>query len=185
MIYLRLFLEFLKVGCFTFGGSYGAVPIIRDAVIGNAWLTEERLAYFIAVSESTPGPIMINMATYIGASQAGILGALCATLGVVIPSFLVILLISSLLKRYMQKPLVRSALDGIRPAVVGMICATGGFMLFESVLGGVKKIAFSWQAAVISGVLIAVYVIYAKIRKKSISSIVLIGMSAVLGIILY
>ena len=102
MIYLRLFWECLKVGCFTFGGAYGAIPILRDAVMRNAWLTEERLTYFIAVSESTPGPIMINMATYIGSSQGGFLGALLATLGVVLPSFVIILLISALLKRYMQ-----------------------------------------------------------------------------------
>ena len=185
MIYLRLFWEFLKVGCFTFGGAYGAIPIIRDTVMRNAWLTEERLTYFIAVSESTPGPIMINMATYIGSSQGGFIGALLATLGVVLPSFVIILLISALLKRYMQKPLVRHALDGIRPAVVGIICATGLFMLFEAVLGSIGDIAFSWQAAATAGILVAVWAIYAAIRKKHISSIALIGISALLGILFY
>ena len=93
MIYLDLFLGFLKVGCFAFGGAYGAIPLIRDVVMSYGWLNEEMLTYMIAVSESTPGPIMVNLATYIGSSQAGILGAVVATLAVVLPSFLIILLI--------------------------------------------------------------------------------------------
>ena len=86
MIYLQLFLGFLKVGCFAFGGAYGAIPLIRDVVISYGWLSDEMLTYMIAVSESTPGPIMVNLATYIGSNQAGILGAVIATLAVVLPS---------------------------------------------------------------------------------------------------
>ena len=85
MIYFSLFFAFLKVGCFSFGGAYGAIPLIRDMVLSHGWIDEERLTYMIAVSESTPGPIMVNMATYIGSTKAGILGALVATLGVVLP----------------------------------------------------------------------------------------------------
>ena len=90
MIYLDLFLGFLKVGCFAFGGAYGAIPLIRDVVLSHAWLNDEALAYMIAVSESTPGPIMINLATYVGSNEAGFFGALAATVAVVLPSFLVI-----------------------------------------------------------------------------------------------
>ena len=98
MIYLKLFWDFFRVSCFTFGGAYGAIPLIRDMVLGNGWLTDERLAYMIAVSESTPGPIMVNLASYIGSSQAGFPGAAAATLAVVLPSFLIILLVTAVLK---------------------------------------------------------------------------------------
>ena len=93
MIYLDLFLGFLKVGCFAFGGAYGAIPLIRDVVLSYGWLDDEMLTYMIAVSESTPGPIMVILATYIGSSQAGFVGAVLATLAVVMPSFLIILFI--------------------------------------------------------------------------------------------
>ena len=98
MILLDLLLGFLKVGCFAFGGAYGAIPLIRDVVLSYGWLSEDMLAYMIAVSESTPGPIMVNLATYIGSSQAGLAGALIATLAVVLPSFLIILLVTAILK---------------------------------------------------------------------------------------
>ena len=93
MIYWDLFLGFLKVGCFTFGGAYSAIPLIRDVVRSYGWLSDETLTYMIAVSESTPGPIIVNLATYVGNSQAGFWGAVLATLAVVLPSFFVILLI--------------------------------------------------------------------------------------------
>ena len=85
MIYLELFMAFLEIGMFSFGGAYGAIPLIRDVVLAHGWLEDEALTYMIAISESTPGPIMVNMATYIGSSQGGILGAFLATLGVVLP----------------------------------------------------------------------------------------------------
>ena len=93
MIYLKLFWDFFKVSCFTFGGAYGAIPLIRDMVLGNGWIAEDQLAYMIAVSESTPGPIMVNLATYIGNTQAGFWGSLIATIAVVLPAYLVILLV--------------------------------------------------------------------------------------------
>ena len=95
MIYLELFLGFLEVGCFSFGGAYGAIPLIRDVVLSYGWLSEEMLTYMIAVSESTPGPIMVNLATYVGSSQAGLLGSLAATIAVVLPAFVIILLITA------------------------------------------------------------------------------------------
>ena len=103
MIYLKLFWDFFRVSCFTFGGAYGAIPLIRDMVMGNGWISEDRFAYMIAVSESTPGPIMVNMATYIGSDQAGFLGALIATVGVVLPAYLVVLLIVTVLQNLMKK----------------------------------------------------------------------------------
>ena len=117
MIYLKLFWDFFQVSCFTFGGAYGAIPLIRDMVMGNGWITEERFAYMIAVSESTPGPIMVNMATYVGSDQAGFWGSLAATVGVVLPAYLVILLIVSIMKNAIKNRYVQAVLRGLKPCV--------------------------------------------------------------------
>ena len=93
MIYAELFWNFLMIGALSFGGGYGMISLVRETVLGHGWLTEGEFLSFIAVSESTPGPLAINMATFIGSSQGGFWGALCATLGVVLPSFVIILLI--------------------------------------------------------------------------------------------
>ena len=108
MILLELFFGFLKVGCFAFGGAYGAIPLIRDVVLSDGWLDDEMLTYMIAVSESTPGPIMVNLATYVGSSQAGFFGSLVATLAVVLPSFIIILLVTALLKAVLKNPYVQA-----------------------------------------------------------------------------
>ena len=150
MIYLELFLGFLKVGCFTFGGGYGAVALIRDVVLSNGWLSEDMVTYMIAVSESTPGPIMVNMATYIGSDQAGFWGSLVATVGVVLPAYLVILLIICILKNIITNRYVQAVLRGLKPCVVGIVCATGLYMVIRNLLpaGGVS---FDIPAAVITG----------------------------------
>ena len=96
MIYLKLFLTFLEIGAFSFGGGYGMIAVIKESVVQNGWLTESEFLNFVAVSESTPGPLAVNMATFVGSSQAGFLGALLSTIGVILPSFLIILLIVSL-----------------------------------------------------------------------------------------
>ena len=99
---ITLFLTFLKIGLFTFGGGYAMIPLITESVLANGWLTEAELLDFIAVAESTPGPVAINMATFIGASQGGFFGAVLATLGVVLPSFIIILIIAAVVKGLMQ-----------------------------------------------------------------------------------
>ena len=121
MILLKLFWDFFKVSCFTFGGAYGAIPLIRDMVMQNGWLTDERLSYMIAISESTPGPIMVNMATYIGNDQAGFWGSLIATCAVVLPAYLVIMLVMGILKHTIQKPGVQAVLRGLKPCVIGIV----------------------------------------------------------------
>ena len=98
MIYLELILGFLEVGCFSFGGAYSAIPLIRDVVLSYSWLSDETMTYMIAVAESTPGPIMVNLATFVGNAQGGLLGAILATTAVVLPSFFAILLIMNLLR---------------------------------------------------------------------------------------
>ena len=184
MTYLDLFLGFLKVGCFAFGGGYGAVPLIRDVVLSYGWLTEEEISYMIAISESTPGPIMVNMATYVGSSQGGILGAALATLAVVMPSFFIIILVACVPKNLLKNVYVQVILQGMRPCVAGIILATGSYMLLSCLnIGG--QLAVSWQPLLIAAALFAFLPLYNKLRKKKLSPIWLIVLSAVLGILVY
>lgn len=128
MILLNLWIGFLRVGCFSFGGAYGAIPLIRDVVLSYGWLTDEEFTYMIAVSESTPGPIMVNLATYVGSSQAGLLGAALATLAVVLPSFIAILLVTSVLRDILENKYARAILGGLKPCMIGIVLATGIYL---------------------------------------------------------
>ena len=124
MIYLELFLTFFKIGAFTFGGGYAMLPLIQSETIAAGWIDGERLLNFVAVAESTPGPFAINIATYIGAETGGVLGALCATLGVVLPSFIIILIVAKCYMAFRRSRVVEGIMTGLRPTVVGLIgCA--------------------------------------------------------------
>lgn len=188
MIYLKLFLEFLKIGAFSFGGGYGMISLIRDTVISNGWLTENQLMNFIAVSESTPGPLAVNMATFVGSSQGGILGALSATFGVVLPSFIIILVISLILKNLLKYRAVQSFLDGIRPCIAAMILSAGIIMLLSALfnfssLG--SKITPDLKAIIIFALIALTALIFKKIKKQAVSPVLLILISAGLGILFY
>ena len=185
MICFDLFLGFLKVGCFAFGGAYGAIPLIRDVVMSYGWLNDEMLTYMIAVSESTPGPIMVNLATYIGSSQAGILGAAIATLAVVLPSFLIILLVTALLKTALKNKYVQAILRGLKPCMVGIVLATGIYMVFNNCFGKISDITFHLTSIIITVLLFASMAGYKHFKKKKLSPISLIILSAVLGIIVF
>ena len=187
-ILLDLFVTFFKLGLFTFGGGYAMIPLLTDEVISHGWLAQQEIMNFIAVAESTPGPIAINMATFIGASQGGILGAMLATIGVVLPSFIIILLIASVVTGLMKFAGVKAFLSGVRPVVIGLILATGVGMFITVMLGlehiGQKAI-FNWKALVIFAIIFVTNLVYKKIRKKAPSPILLILLSAVLGMIFY
>ena len=185
MIYLDLFLGFLKVGCFAFGGAYGAIPLIRDVVMSYGWLNDEMLTYMIAVSESTPGPIMVNLATYIGSSQAGFLGASIATLAVVLPSFLIILLATALLKTALKNKYVQAILRGLKPCVIGIVLATGIYMVLKNCFVTISDVTVNLNAVIITALLIASMVGYKHLKKEKLSPISLIILSAVLGIIVF
>ena len=185
MIYLELLVGFLKVGCFAFGGAYGAIPLIRDIVMSYGWLSDEMLTYMIAVSESTPGPIMVNLATYVGSSQAGLLGAVIATLAVVLPSFLIILLVTALLKTVLKNKYVQAILRGLKPCVIGIVLATGIFMMLSNCFGQGSSLAINLQAIIITVLLAAAMFAYKHFKKKKLSPIALIIISASLGIIIY
>lgn len=185
MICLDLFLGFLKVGCFAFGGAYGAIPLIRDVVMSYGWLNDEMLTYMIAVSESTPGPIMVNLATYIGSSQAGFLGASIATLAVVLPSFLIILLVTALLKTALKNKYVQAILRGLKPCVIGIVLATGIYMVLNNCFGTIFDVSVNLKVMIITALLIVAMVGYKRLKKKKLSPISLILLSAVLGIIVF
>ena len=185
MIYLDLLLGFLKVGCFAFGGAYGAIPLIRDVVLSYGWLSDETLTYMIAVSESTPGPIMVNLATYIGNSQAGFWGAVIATLAVVLPSFLIILLVTALLTTVLKNKYVQAILRGLKPCVIGIVLATGLYMVFSNCFGKVGAFALQWEALLITSLLLLAMLIYKRTKKQKLSPILLIILSAVLGAMIY
>ncbi len=123
MIFLTLFYTFFKIGLFTFGGGYAMLPLIQAEVVKNGWLSMEQLVDFVAVSESTPGPFAINIATYVGTETGGLPGALCATFGVVLPSFVIILIVAKCYLRFKNSRAVSGVLYGLRPAVVGLIAA--------------------------------------------------------------
>ena len=185
MILLDLIWGFFRVGLFTFGGGYAAIPLIRDIVLSYGWLGEEELTYMIAVCESTPGPIMVNLATYIGSTQAGILGSALATLAVVTPSFVIILLISSLLKNLLKNRYVQAAMDGLKPCVVGIILATGLYMVVSNCFGTLGAPAVDWKAILLTAVLATAMLLWKKLKKKKMSPILLIMLSALLGILVY
>lgn len=188
MIYLDLFLKFLTIGCFSFGGGYGMISLVRETVVKNGWLTGKEFMDFIAISESTPGPLAVNMATFVGSSQGGIIGALCATLGVILPSFIIILLISAILKNFMNNHSVAAFLSGVRPCVVAMIIATAVSMALSTLFGftDIKSaIAPDYRAVIAFALLIAVHFAHKKFKKASPSPIAMIVISAVLGIVLW
>ena len=182
MILWELFIGFLKVGTFTFGGGYAAIPIIRELVLSNGWLSEETLTRMIAISESTPGPIMVNMATYVGSSEAGLPGALIATVAVVLPSFFIILAVMVLLKTVLKNRYVQAVLQGVKPCIVGIILATGGFMVFSNCINAGQLHAMD---AVITASLALILFGSGKLLKKKFSPIAFIVLSACIGIIAY
>ncbi len=187
-IYLKLFLTFLKIGAVSFGGGYGMISLIREDCLAFGWLTEGELLNFIAVAESTPGPIAVNMATFVGSSQGGILGAFLATLGVVLPSFLIILLIASVFTRLLKFAAVRAVLRSIRPSIIALILGAALTMLL-SIGFGVRSIQDSiapdWRSLVILSVVALISLTYSKCKGKSLSPILLIVISGALGVVLY
>lgn len=188
-ILLELFLAFFKIGLFTFGGGYAMISLVMETCVAKEWLTEEEVLNFIAICESTPGPIAINMATFVGSSQGGILGSICATIGVVLPSFIIILIIAIVLHNLLKIKAVTSFIDGIKPTIVGLITATF-ITLFLSTIFGISSIkesqfVFNYQGLIIFAVVVLTSIAYKKIVKKVISPILLILLSGALGILFY
>lgn len=125
MTYLKLFLTFLKIGAFSFGGGYGVIPLIKTELVETGVISEKAFTDFIAISESTPGPFAVNIATFVGSETAGFLGAALATIGVVLPALLIMLYASFALKKLSGYKYFKAITEGVQPFVTGLILATG------------------------------------------------------------
>ena len=176
MILLELFLTFFKIGLFTFGGGYAMLPLIQEEVLAHGWMGMDEIINFIAVSESTPGPFAVNMSTYVGRLTAGIPGAVCATLGVALPSFLVILIVAKIYDSFRKSRLVEGTMAGLRPAVIGLI---GAALLSLGKEVFVSASQISAAAVCVSVIIFAVMAVMAFVRKHP---ILIIALSAVIGI---
>ena len=185
MILLELLIGFLRIGLFSFGGAYAAIPLIREVVLSYGWMTDEKLSYMIAVSESTPGPIIVNMATYIGSAQAGVPGAAIATGAVVLPAFLIVLLLTALFKKAVQNETVQTALGGMKASMVGVVLATGTYMILTNCVGSLQSFSADVAAVVMTAVLAAIYFGPRKVRKHGLSPIVLICLAGAAGVAVY
>lgn len=184
MIYLKLFVAFLEVGLFSFGGGYVSIPLIREIVLSYGWMDDEMITHMIAVSESTPGPLMVNMATYVGSSQGGILGALIATLAVVLPAFLIIVLVMAILRRFISNRYFQAILSGMKPCIIGIIMAMGIYLMVQNCFGSYFS-GIDIMAVIMAILLGAVYWGSRKIKKNGISPILLIIISAGAGVLCY
>ena len=194
MLFLRLFLEFFKTGLFAIGGGMATIPFLYEMSDKTGWFTHADLANMIAVSESTPGPIGVNMATYVGyitgmnagGTALAFLGALTATIGLITPSVIVIMLVAAVLKKFSENHYVNSAFYGLRPASTALIAAAGITVVITNLLpinDIIEKgvLAVNWQGLILAA---ALWVLMNKIKfTKKLHPIVFIGISAAVGII--
>ena len=184
MILLRLYFEYFKTGLFAVGGGLATIPFLRDMGARTGWFTDETLTTLIAVSESTPGPIGVNMATYVGYEIGGIPGVLAASLGLITPCVLVILIISGFLQKFRQSRAVNAAFSGLRPASTALI-AVSGLNVALSVLvrvGGVMEHTFSihWPSMAVAGI---IFLCMQHKGLKKLHPVVFIAAAAVVGIV--
>lgn len=180
---LILFWTFFKIGLFTIGGGYAMIPMIESEVIGKGWLTETELINFLAISESTPGPFAINMATFVGVSQLGVLGGIVTTLGVITPSIIIIIAIFKIYEKFITNKYVIAVMNGIKAVVCGMIFLIALELIFKEIFKARvdTHFVFDYKALIIIVILTSLKLIF----KKKINPISLILISAGLGIIAY
>ena len=169
-ILLDLFLTFFKIGIVSFGGGYAMIPLITDEC--SKWLAHEQILNFIAVSESTPGPIAINMATFIGASQGGFLGAVLATLGVVLPSFIIVLLLCKVYEKWKEHYMFKGVMSGLKPATLGLI-GTAALSL------ATPENFIDWKSFVIC------IVAFVALYFKKVGPFSIIALGALVGLLIY
>ena len=180
MALIELFLAFLKIGAFTFGGGYAMIAMIQAEAERHGWLTQEELVDFLALSESTPGPLAVNMATFIGIRTGGIPGAVIATLGIVLPSFLIILIIAKCFEKYKKSKAVGGIMSGLKPAVVGMIGAA--FISVARTVFFPLGISVSSFSSASFWVFLGLFAVTAVLAFKKVHPIKIILLSALIGI---
>ncbi|MDX9692167.1 MAG: chromate transporter [Acholeplasmataceae bacterium] len=184
---LTLFWIFFKIGLFTFGGGYAMIPLMKSEIVGGGYIEIEMLYDFIGISESTPGPFAINMATFIGMNQHGLIGAFVTTLGVALPSFIIILLIASLGSKFLDSKGVKRAFLGLKPAVIGLILAVSIGLFIHALFPNIDLDTLSFDLSLFNwyGFAILSIIIFLSFIHKKISPIQIILVSAVLGMIIY
>jgi len=188
MILLQLFLSFFKIGTFAFGGGYGMISFMIDECISHEWLTYDEILNFIAVAESMPGPIAVDLATFIGSSQGGFWGALISVFAVILTSFLLMLIIAKFLKNFLNYPIIRKILNIIQPVVIGIILATAVNFILNEIFGITSinsSLLFNWKGLIILLLLSVLSILYKNLRKKQISPILLIIFSGILGFLFF
>ncbi len=182
MIFLQLFYTFFKIGLFTFGGGYAMIPLIQSEMEAWGWIGEKELMNFIAVSESTPGPFAINIATYVGSEMGGALGSVCATLGVVLPSFIIILIVAKFYLKFKANRYIAGAMTGLRPCAIALIMSAVVSMATEVFFPeGFDPSVFATYEFITSAVIFGIMLTLILCIKK-IHPILLICLSAALGI---
>ena len=181
MIYLELLWTFFKIGAFTFGGGYVMVPLIQAEVAAHGWMDATSLVNFIAVSESTPGPLAVNVATYVGAEVGGLLGAICATFGVVFPAFAIILIVAKCYEAFKASKVVKGCMSGLKPAVVGLI-GTAVISIGRTVFFS-KGLDITFFTNISFYVMAAIFALSLYLALKKKSPIIIICIAALLGIV--
>ena len=189
MIFFELFYTFFLIGLFTFGGGYAMIPMIEEQVVSKGWVAEETLTDFIAVSEVTPGPFALNISTFVGNTTAGAFGAVCATIGVILPSLIIITIVAYVMNKFITNKFVQGALNGVKPIVLSLIFTTAIFMFIKVIFFGghalTSELAFDMKSFTLLLVIIGYMFIYKKCKKKSVSPIKLLGLAALLGLIIF
>ena len=182
MQYFELFITFFKIGTFTIGGGYAMLPLIQKEVLLHGWMSESELLDFIAVSESTPGPFAVNIATYTGITVSGLMGAFFATLGVILPSFLIILCVARFFERFSKSKAVKGVMSGLKPAVIGLIASAvlsvGKTVFFP--LGITKTVFFGAPFYISAGIFLLSLLLMA----RKVHPIIIILLAAAAGVIL-
>ena len=186
VLYLRLFYEFFKTGLFAVGGGMATIPFLYNMAEATGWFTADDVANMIAVGESTPGPIGVNMATYVGFHTAGVAGGVVATLGLITPSIIVILIIATFLKNFRDSRPVQNAFYGLRPASTGLIAAAGisvvaaNLLFLDTLEQGFSAALFNWKGLALALVL---WVLTNKVKKtRGLHPILFILASAAVGV---
>lgn len=184
---LKMFFMFFKIGLFTFGGGYAMIPLMKSEAVDGGYVTADMMYDFIGISESTPGPFAVNMATFIGMSNFGVIGAIIATLGVVLPSFLIILLIASLGSKFIESNGVKRAFLGLKPAVIGLIMSVSIRLILMLVFPNfvIEDMIFDFSNINFIGLSILSIVTIVTILYKKITPLKMILLSALLGMIIY
>lgn len=180
MICLKLFLTFLKIGLFSFGGGYAMIPLIQSEVISNGWIAFSTLIDFIAVSQSFPGPFAVNISTYIGSELAGLGGAISAVLGVVLPGFIITIIAANFFDKFKDNTLVKGAISGLKPVVIGLIASSALSLFLTVFLPDGYSLTLFTKASFYSSLFI--FSISLSLSFKKLHPIAIICISAILGI---